>query len=313
MRSTVRVAAAQVSPVFMDRDRTIAKIADAIGEAARNGAALVVFPETVIPGYPSWRGVQPVSRWSEWILRYQDASLEVGSDAFAALQEAVRRAGIWVAVGASELERGRGACTLYNTLFVFDAAGELRLRHRKLMPTHAERTVWGMGDGRDLVAVDAPFARIGGLICYEHLVPALKAAMVEVGEEIHCALWSGFYVNDPHQGAKRRWRAGDPVDQEPSFTSRSYAVETQTFVVAVGNYVRPDDLPDEARAFDLGAGGSAILGPGGTVLAGPALDQEAILYADCTDELRRAAKAYIDSAGHSARRDAVRVTIERPA
>jgi nitrilase len=306
-----RVAAAQISPVYMDRDRTLAKVGDAIAEAARGGAALVVFPETLVPGYPSWRGVRPVGRWSEWMLRYQDHSLEVGSESFQALQESVRRAGIWAAVGASELERAGGSCTLYNTLFLFDAAGALVLRHRKLVPTHAERTVWGMGDGRDLVAVDAPFARIGGLVCYEHLVPAFKAAMVEVGEEIHCALWSGFWVNEPHQGAKRRWRAGDPLDQEAAFTSRSYAVETQTFVVAVGNYVRPEDLPDEARDFDLGAGGSAIYGPGGTVLAGPALDQEVILYADCSDELRRAAKAYIDTAGHYARRDCVRVDIDR--
>jgi len=311
MHSSVRVAAAQVSPIFMDRDHTIAKVGDTIAEAARNGAALVVFPETLVPGYPSWRGVQPVARWSDWMLRYQDASLQVGSEPFAALQAAVRRAGIWAAVGASELDRTAGACTLYNTLFVLDASGALVLRHRKLVPTHAERTVWGMGDGRELQAVDAPFARVGGLICYEHLVPAVKAAMVEVGEEIHCALWSGFWVNEPHQGAKRRWRAGDSVDQEAAFTSRSYAVETQTFVVAVGNYVRPGDLPDEARAFDLGAGGSAIFGPGGTVLAGPVLDEEKILYADCTDELRRASKAYIDTAGHYARRDAVRVTIER--
>lgn len=306
-----RVAAAQVSPVFMDRAHTIAKLGDAMAEAARGGAALVVFPETVVPGYPSWRGVQPVSRWSDWMLRYQDQSLEVGTPPFGELQAAVRRAGIWAAVGVSELDRARGACTLYNTMFLFDASGALVLRHRKLVPTHAERTIWGRGDGRDLVAVDAPFARIGGLICYEHLVPALKAAMVEVGEEIHCALWSGFWVNDPHQGAKRRWRHGDPVEQEAAFTSRSYAVETQTFVIAVGNTIRPDDLPDEARDFDLGAGGSAIYGPGGTILAGPALDQEAILYADCSDELRRAAKAYIDTAGHYARRDAVQVSVRR--
>lgn len=308
---STRVAAAQVSPVFLDRARTIAKIADAIAEAARGGAQLVVFPETLVPGYPSWRGVQPVSRWSDFMLRYQEQSLEVGSAPFQELQDAVRRAGIWVALGASELDRTRGTFTLYNTLFLFDAAGTLVLRHRKLVPTHAERTVWGMGDGRDLVAFDAPFARIGGLICYEHLVPAFKAAMVEVGEEIHCALWSGFWVNEPHQGAKRRWRAGDSPDQEASFTSRSYAVETQTFVVAVGNHVRREDLPEEARDFDLGAGGSAIYGPGGTVLAGPVFDQEAILYADCSEELRRAAKAYVDTAGHYARRDAVRVTIDR--
>lgn len=306
-----RVAAAQVSPIFLDRARTLAKVGDAIAEAARGGAALVVFPETIVPGYPSWRGVQPVARWSELMLRYQDESLEVGSESFRELQAAVKRAGIWVALGASELDRTRGACSMYNTMFLFDAAGALVLRHRKLVPTHAERTVWGMGDGRDLVAVDAPFARIGGLICYEHLVPAFKAAMVEVGEEIHCALWSGFWVNEPHQGAKRRWRAGDSPEQEASFTSRSYAVETQTFVVAVGNHVRAEDLPEDARAFDLGAGGSAIYGPGGTILAGPVFDQEAILYADCADELRRAAKAYVDTAGHYARPDAVRVTIDR--
>jgi predicted amidohydrolase len=308
---STRVAAAQVSPVYLDRDRTLAKVADAIAEAARGGAALVVFPETLVPGYPSWRGVRPISRWSEIMLRYQEQSLEVGSPTFATLQDAVKRAGLWVALGASELVRTRGACTLYNTLFFFDAAGELVLRHRKLVPTHAERTVWGMGDGRDLAAVDAPFARLGGLICYEHLVPAFKAAMVEVGEEIHCALWSGYWVNEPHQGSKRRWRAGDAIEQEASFTSRSYAVETQTFVVAVGNHVRPEDLPDEARDFDLGAGGSAIYGPGGTVLAGPVFDEEKILYADCSEELRRATKAYIDCAGHYSRPDVVRVTVDR--
>lgn len=312
MNKHVKVAAAQISPEYMRCDATIDKIVDAIGEAARHGAELVVFPETLIPGYPSWRGIRPMSVWNEWMLRYQENSLEIGTPAFEKICQAAKRAQVWCSLGCSERDQTQGRYSLYNSIVYISSEGRLAGRHRKLMPTHAERTVWGAGDARDLIAVDAPFARIGGLICYEHLMPPVKAAMIEVGEEIHCASWSGFWVNAPHQGSKRRWRAGDPTEQEPSFTSRSYAVETQTFVIQVGNYIDSENLPIEAREWDIQAGGSAIYGPGGTILAGPVFDKEEILYAVCDDDLRRASKAYIDTAGHYRRDDVVSVRILKP-
>ncbi len=314
MKDSFLAAAAQISPVYMQLGATVDKVCRAIAEAGARGAELVVFPEVVIPGYPYWRGLYPISEWTEWMVRYQENSLAIPSPETERLCEAARQARCFAAIGCSERSRLPGSETLYNTILFIDQEGRILGRHRKLMPTHGERLVWGMGDGSDLRVFETSLGRIGGLICYEHHMTLLKAALASLGEEIHCALWAGYWVMDGHPGKKRGWRPGDSADFcEVAYANREYAFETQNFVVSAGNYDAVESLPPECQTFHIGSGGSAILNPAGLYLAGPSLGREEILYAELRAKDRLATKAYIDTLGHYSRFDAVslRLNLDR--
>ncbi len=306
MKESFLAAAAQISPVYMQLQPTVEKVCRTIAETATRGAELVVFPEVVIPGYPYWRGLYPISEWTEWMVRYQQNSLLIPSPQTAQLCEAARQARCFCAIGCSERTRQPGSETLYNTILFINEEGQIVGKHRKLMPTHGERLVWGMGDGSDLQVYETSLGRIGGLICYEHHMTLLKATLASLGEEIHCALWAGYWVVDGHPGKKRRWQPGDSADScDVSFANREYAHETQNFVISAGNYDAPESLPPECQAFHIGSGGSAIVNPGGQYLAGPSLGHEEILCAELRARDRMATKAYLDTLGHYSRFDVV--------
>lgn len=314
MLDKVKVAAAQIVPAFMKKDPTVQRVCDAIHKAAANGAQLIVFPETLIPGYPYWRSLQPVSRWSQLMVEYQKNALLIPSDDTARICEAAKKANIICAIGCTELSDRPGSQTLYNTILFVDNYGKIMGRHRKLMPTHAERTVWGMGDASDLKVFDTDIGRIGGLVCFEHHITLLKAALAVKGEEVHCAVWPGWWVQEKHPGIKRRWRAGDPKDLcDITCAIREYAFETQCFVVSASLFIPSEELPEESRGFDIAAGGSAIVNPTGLYLAEPVLDREEIVYATLDADERRAMKAYFDAVGHYSRWDVVSLSVREEA
>lgn len=312
MLERIKVAAAQVAPVYMDKAATIEKVCEVIGQVADNGASLVVFPETMIPGYPYWRSAQPNKRWAELMVEYQRNAVLVGSDDTLRIGAAAARHNVAVVIGCSEASGRPGSGTLYNTLLFFDRDGSLLGRHRKVMPTHAERLIWGYGDGSTLRVYPTSLGRIGGLICFEHHMTPLKAALNALGEEIHCAVWPGWYYQEQHPSIKRRWQEGDSLDGcDILHAVREYAFETQTFVVSASQYVADADLPDYAQGFNIAAGGSMIVNATGLFLAEPVMGKEAILYAEIDPAERMAMKAYFDSLGHYSRWDITQVTLHR--
>ena len=161
----------------MDKEATIDKACRTMEEASRDGAKLVVFSETFIPGYPYWRGLQPISRWSDLMVEYQKNALEIPSEDTKVLAEVARDCDLISVIGCTEMSDRRGSGTLYNTMLFIGNEGEILGRHRKLMPTHGERMVWGMGDVRDVRVFNTGIGTIGGLVCYEHHMTLLKAAM----------------------------------------------------------------------------------------------------------------------------------------
>ena len=306
----VKVAAAQVAPVFMDKEATIDKACRTIEEAGKEGARLLVFSETFVPGYPYWRGLQPISRWSDLMVEYQKNSLEIPSGDTDVLCDAARDADIIVALGCSEMSDRLGSETLYNTILFIDNEGEILGRHRKLMPTHAERIIWGMGDISDIQVFETAIGNIGGIVCYEHHMTLQKAAMAVLGEEIHCAVWPGWWVMERHPGAKRRYRPGDPTHLcDIEHAIREYAFETQTFVISVSQYIPDDEMPDYCRDFNIAAGGSCIVNPAGVYLVEPVFDREEIIYAELDADDRRHTKAYFDALGHYTRWDLLRLDL----
>ena len=146
----LRVAAIQAAPVFLDLDGTIDKAIRLMQEAARHGARLIAFPETWIPGYPWWIWLDSPAGGMQYVQRYHDHSLVVGSPEFERLAQAAREFRIWVAMGYSEKSGG----SLYMGQALFDDQGKVVKTRRKLKPTHVERTVFGEGDGSDLAVME---------------------------------------------------------------------------------------------------------------------------------------------------------------
>ncbi len=311
MSRTIRVAAVQASAVFLDREATTEKAVKAIVEAGQNSAELVALPETFIPCYPTWIWTaDSVVAGADLYVRLCEQAVERGSETIARPQEAARTAGAVVACGINERDGG----TLYNAQVLIDSEGGVLGYRRKLMPTGPERTVWGRGDARDVRVWDTPLGTLGALICYEHTLTPVKAALAGLGEEIHVAMWPSM----PEQG--------DLLSTETiEIAMRNYAWETQTFVVHASS-VQDDEFTQANLAAHGGesaspllqamarlmAGTTGIVGPNGKHIAGPVHRGEGIVYADLDPADRLRAKYLVDAAGHYARPDAVSVVIHDP-
>lgn len=297
----VKAAAVHAASVFLDREGSVDKVCRLIAEAAREGARLIVFPESFVPGYPFWIWTHTPVRGAPLFYEFFANSVVVGSEDTARIGAAARQAGAYVVVGVSERDGG----TLYNTLLYFDDQGEIIGRHRKLQPTHVERTVWGRGDGAGLTVHQTPHGRIGGLICWEHTMDLSRYALISQREEIHVAAWPGIsaLTHDPNSGF---------FDEVTSAAARHHALAAQAFVINVQSRVDEAVIerlglvgqPDMIRT---GGGWSAIIAPNGRILAGPNRDDENILYAELDLAQIVYLKYIVDSAGHYSRPDVVRL------
>ena len=297
MREPLNVACAQVEPVLFDRAATIDRIAAVATDAAGEGARLVLFPEAFVPVYPSNRWVRFLAGGDgdakRVYARLARESIELPGPDAERLAEIAREHALWLAVGANELERG----TIYNALLLYGPDGRLALHHRKLMPTNHERLVWGLGDGAGLGAVETESGRIGGLICWENMMPLARFALYESGVEIYLA---------PTADDSEQWH--DSI--------RHIARESRAFVLSCCVLQRASSFPDDIPLADgdelVGRGGSAIVGPDGGYLAGPLWDEEGILYAKLEPELLYEERQRFDPAGHYHRPDVLGFQLRSP-
>jgi nitrilase len=300
---TFKAAVVQAAPVFLDRQATITKACDLIDEAGRNGARIVVFPEAFVPAYPDW--VWAVPPGEEGLLnrlyaRLVNESISVPSDATARLGDAARAAGVYVVVGASERNTEASGGSLYNSLLFFDPQGQLMGRHRKLVPTGAERLVWAQGDGSTLQVFDTELGRLGGLICWENYMPLARYALYSWGTRIYVAA---------------TWDRGEPW----SSTVRHIAKEGRVYVLSAGMALRKSHIPESvglARFYEhvedwINVGDSAIVDPDGNFLAGPVAKEELILYAELDPEHMIGPRWMLDVAGHYGRPDVFQLRVNR--
>jgi aliphatic nitrilase len=299
-----KAAAVSAAPVFLDREATTEKVCELIAEAGRAGAKLTVFPEVLIPGYPYWIWLMTPTQGAPYFVRLYKNAVEINSPTVQKLGRAARAADSYVVVGISEREGG----TLYNTLLYLDNRGEVIGRHRKLQPTHVERTIWGHGDGSDLRVFDTELGKMAGLICWEHTMDLTRYALTAMGEQIHIAAWPGVstLTHNPHCCI---------FNAVTDAAARHHALAGQTFVINVQSPIGADiveqlgfqDRPDMIRP---GGGWTAIIGPDGQIIGGPLTDKEGIVYADIDLEQIIVAKYACDSAGHYARPDVLRLVAD---
>ncbi|WP_224446985.1 carbon-nitrogen hydrolase family protein [Haloprofundus salilacus] len=313
-REEFTLGAAQIEPVYHDKEGTLEKTCRWIERAGREDVDLLVFPETYFPGYPYWRGSVSIPRWTDLVVDLAKNSLAAADEATEVLGDAIREADLHVVLGTNETDDRPGSGTLYNSLFFFDRDGALVRRHRKLMPTHAERAIWGRGDPSSLATHETDLGRVGGLICYENHMTLSKAALTAMGEEIHAAVWPGFWTMDGHPGDKTRAESAEARDTCDIYPAvREYAFETQSFVASCSAYMSDDAVEEfgaEELGFNVAAGGSMLVNPAGIVKAGPAVGEETLLTAEFSRDERRTTKAYFDAMGHYTRWDAVRLEVD---
>ena len=303
----VKVAVVQAAPILFDRGATLQKACQLAGEAARQGAKLILFPEAFIPAYPRGLGFgtvvggrSPAGRrtWQQ----YWANAVDVPGPATEALGATARKAGAYLAIGVIERDNQYSRGTLYCTLLYFNPEGRLLAKHRKLKPTAAERLIWGEGDGSTLAVVETEFGKVGGLICWENYMPLARMAMYAKGVELYLA---------PTADARDTWQA----------TLRHIACEGRCFVLGCNQFVTKSMYPADLEGLEdltdqpdvICRGGSAIISPLGEVLAGPLYDQEGMLLADLDlAELVRS-KFDFDVVGHYARPDVFQLIVnERP-
>ncbi len=282
-------------PVYFDSDATLAKAVELIAEAGGNGAKLIVFPETFLPGYTYWsrdmkKGGEFAVIWREY-LRH---AIEVPSKETDALCQAAKEADAYVAMGMCERDRqyeGR----MYNSTLFISRSGEIMGTHRKPNPTSQELFFHTRGDGGDNLQVyETDLGKVSGLICGEHYQPTLVQNLIIQGAQVNCSLWPG------HRGT------ATPLLEIALIMTQSVCISGGLWAVLAAAYIPQDQVPTDFygnSAFDNTAGGSCIINPYGEIVAGPAYDEEAIVYHEINLGLNPIAKSTINLTGIYSRWD----------
>jgi nitrilase len=300
-----KVALVQLPTPFLDRTGGLDLAVRSVAEAREHGAELVVFPESFLGGYPDW--IWRLRPWPDYALtgaiheRLVAASFDLEGDELAPLRDAARRAGATVVCGIHERDSSFSRGTLYNTVVTIGPDGAILNRHRKLVPTNPERMVWGPGDATGLRVVPSSVGRIGGLICWENYMPLARFALYAQGIEIYVA---------PTWDHGETWIA----------SMRHIAREGRTWVLACATCMQakdvPDGFPERAHLYPdpeewVHPGGSMVVDPTGTVVAGPMHQERGILYATCDLDRVAAARRTLDVAGHYNRPDVFELVVNR--
>lgn len=309
MKKSTHLATVQESAVHLDLKKSIEKATQLIQQAAQQNAELIVFGETWLSGYPVWLDHCPdIARWNHQPMKEVFAkmylnSVEVGGDETTLLCQLAKEHQIVIVMGMNEIvKKSAGNGTIYNAFIIIDTTGEIVCHRRKLMPTFTEKLVHGLGDGKDLNAVDTSAGRIGGLICWEHWMPLSRMAMHDSNEHIHFSLFP--MVHEMHQ-----------------VTCRQYAFEGRCFVVAVGQVMRGSDFPKQLKLPEylieqpdkmVLNGSSCVIAPDGSFLLEPQVGVEEMIFFTIENmEKIYEERMSLDVSGHYNRRDVFDFAVNR--
>ena len=297
----MKVAVIQMSPVFLDKQASWKKLKTLILEAIGEGASVITWGETLIPGYPVWMGLTDSARWDNpdqkrAYATYAREAVRLDDSIVEEMREISLENGVMLMGGILE----GGGSSVYATLLTIGFEGEILGRHRKIKPTFDERLLWADGDTGGLRTYETPEGRIGGLNCWENWIPLARAALHQEGEMIHVAVWPGSY----------------------SLTkdiTRFMALEGRSWILSACGVYRGedfghlslDDFPMRDEMMSAGgihSGGSLIANPIGEIIAGPLPDyEEGILYADVDRRTVLEERQNFDYSGHYGRPDLLRV------
>lgn len=302
----LRVGLAQITPTWLNREKTISKIETYIHQAGEKGCELAVFGEALIPGYPFWVELTNGAKFNSAVQKeihahYLDQAVQIEAGHLDTLCKGAEKYQMAVYVGTVERPPDRGGHSLYCSLVYIDPRGKIGSVHRKLMPTYEERLVWSTGDGHGLrVHPLGPFT-VGGLNCWENWMPLSRTALYAMGEDLHVAVWPGSHRNT--------------ID-----ITKFIAKESRSYVISVSGLLNKKnitpDLPHSQSIVEnsgewLADGGSCLAGPDGEWVIEPVVKEEVLVTAEIDHQRIREERQNFDPAGHYSRPDVTRLYVNR--
>lgn len=302
----LKIAMAQIAPVWLNKIQTLEKIKTSITEAGEQKCELVVFGEALLPGYPFWLGLTNGAEFNSKINKeihahYIRNAIQIEKGDLKEVCELTRQHKIAIYLGGIERAQNRGGHSLYCSLIYINSSGEIRSVHRKLQPTYEERLTWSPGDGNGLRVHELKEFTVGGLNCWENWMPLTRTALYGMGENLHIAVWPGSLRNTED-------------------ITRFIAKESRSYVVSVSSLMRNTDFPDETPHVDLilknapdilADGGSCIAGPDGEWVVAPVPNKEGLIIAEIDFNRVLEERHNFDPAGHYSRPDVTQLMISR--
>ena len=302
----LKVALAQISPVWLDKKQTLQKIKNTIEAASKEKAELIVFGEALLPGYPFWIGLTNGATWNSSVQKeihahYVQNSITIEKGELASICNLAKEHRMAIYLGIIERAQNRGGHSIYASLVYINQDGVIKSVHRKLQPTFDERLTWAPGDGHGLQVHPLKNFTVGGLNCWENWMPLPRAALYGQGEDLHVAVWPGS-------------------DHNTKDITRFIARESRSFVISVSSLMQKSNFPKETPHFDkiiknapdtLVNGGSCIAGPDGEWILEPVINKEGIFYETLDFSRVLEERQNFDVAGHYSRPDITKLHVNR--
>ncbi|MFP2997483.1 carbon-nitrogen hydrolase family protein [Spongiivirga sp. MCCC 1A20706] len=300
----LKVALAQISPVWLNKEASLQKVKDHIVEASNNQAELVIFGEAHLPGYPYWLALTGGAEWDKKVNKeihghYVRNSIQIEAGELDSVCELAKQYSIAIYLGMMERAADRGGHSIYCSLVYIDQNGLIQSVHRKLQPTYDERLTWAPGDGNGLKVHPLKQFTVGGLNCWENWMPLPRAAMYAQGENLHVAVWPGS-------------------DHNTKDITRFIARESRSYVLSVSSLMRREDFPEDTPHLDqilknspqvLSNGGSCIAGPDGEFIVEPDMKTEGLIYETLDFNRVYQERQNFDPVGHYSRPDVTQLQI----
>jgi nitrilase len=300
----LKIAMAQIAPVWLNKEKTIDKIKESIVDAGTKECELIVFGEALLPGYPFWLALTNGSEFNSGMQKeihahYIRNSVQIESGDLNEICSLANRYNIAIYLGIIERAKNRGGHSLYCSLVYIDANGEIKSVHRKLQPTYEERLTWAAGDGNGLQVHSLKQFSVGGLNCWENWMPLARTALYGLGENLHVAVWPGS-------------------DHNTKDITKFIAKESRSFVVSVSSLMRIDDFPGNTPHVDeilknapkvLANGGSCIAGPDGEWVVAPVVEKEGLIIETIDFDKVLEERHNFDPVGHYSRPDVTRLSV----
>ena len=302
----LKVALAQISPIWLDKKQTIEKIKNTIENASKEKAELIVFGEALLPGYPFWIGLTNGATWNSSVQKeihahYVQNSITIEKGELDTICNLAKEYKMAIYLGIIERAQHRGGHSIYASLVYINQEGVIKSVHRKLQPTYDERLTWAPGDGHGLQVHPLKNFTIGGLNCWENWMPLPRAALYGQGEDLHVAVWPGS-------------------DHNTKDITRFIARESRSFVISVSSLMKKSNFPSETPHVDeiiknapeiLVNGGSCIAGPDGEWILEPVINKEGIFYETLDFSRVLEERQNFDVVGHYSRPDITKLNINR--